>query len=100
MKIAAFSKTYERSKVLDFPGYELQPGKIYAIIGANGSGKSTFSKILAGALVPCVFGAIGGWTAQAALSLPGDGLVHRLYPGETAASDKSALSFTPAFCRA
>ena len=29
MKIAAFSKTYERSKVLDFPGYELQPGKIY-----------------------------------------------------------------------
>ena len=50
MKIAAFSKTYERSKVLDFPGYELQPGKIYAIIGANGSGKSTFSKILAGAL--------------------------------------------------
>ena len=29
---------------------ELQPGKIYAVIGANGSGKSTFAKILAGIL--------------------------------------------------
>jgi len=50
MKIAAFSKTYEGRTVLDFPGMELQPGKIYAIIGANGSGKSTFAKILAGIL--------------------------------------------------
>ena len=48
MKIAAFSKTYEGRKVLDFPGMDLEPGQIYAIIGANGSGKSTFSKILAG----------------------------------------------------
>ena len=48
MKISAFSKTYEGTKVLDFPGMELQPGKIYAIIGANGSGKSTFAKILTG----------------------------------------------------
>lgn len=29
---------------------ELQTGKIYAVIGANGSGKSTFAKILAGIL--------------------------------------------------
>lgn len=50
MKIAAFSKTYEDVTVLDFPGIELQPGRIYAIIGANGSGKSTFAKILAGTL--------------------------------------------------
>ena len=50
MKIEAFSKTYEGRTVLDFPGIELQPGKIYAIIGANGSGKSTFAKILAGIL--------------------------------------------------
>lgn len=48
MKIFAFSKTYEDRCVLDFPGMELQPGKIYAVIGANGSGKSTFAKILAG----------------------------------------------------
>ena len=52
MKIAPFSKTYGNTPVLDFPGMELQPGKVYAIIGANGSGKSTFSKILAGILPP------------------------------------------------
>ena len=50
MKLSAFSKTYEGRKVLDFPGMELEPGKVYAIIGANGSGKSTFAKILAGVL--------------------------------------------------
>ena len=50
MKISPFSKTYEGRTVLDFPGIQLQPGKIYAIIGANGSGKSTFAKILAGVL--------------------------------------------------
>ena len=50
MKIAAFTKTYEKRTVLDFPGMELELGKIYAVIGANGSGKSTFSKILAGVL--------------------------------------------------
>ena len=50
MKIAAFSKTYEGRKVLDFPGMELQKGRIYAVIGANGSGKSTFAKILSGIL--------------------------------------------------
>ena len=50
MKIMPFSKTYETRKVLDFPGMELEPGTIYAVIGANGSGKSTFAKILAGVL--------------------------------------------------
>ncbi|MBQ9148829.1 MAG: ABC transporter ATP-binding protein [Oscillospiraceae bacterium] len=48
MKIAPFSKTYDKVKVLDFPGISLEPGRIYGMIGANGSGKSTFSKILAG----------------------------------------------------
>ena len=50
MKILPFSKTYQDRCVLSFPGMEVQPGKIYAIIGANGSGKSTFAKILAGVL--------------------------------------------------
>ena len=50
MKIFPFSKTYERRMVLNFPGMELEPGKIYAVIGANGSGKSTFAKILSGIL--------------------------------------------------
>ena len=52
MKIHAFSKTYEGRTVLDFPGTELEPGRICAVIGANGSGKSTFSKILSGVLKP------------------------------------------------
>ena len=50
MKLNSFTKTYEGRTVLDFPGMELQTGKIYAVIGANGSGKSTFGKILAGTL--------------------------------------------------
>lgn len=50
MILPAFSKTYHGVKVLDFPGLELQPGKIYVILGANGSGKSTFAKIAAGIL--------------------------------------------------
>ena len=52
MKIHSFSKTYEGRTVLDFPGTELEPGRICAVIGANGSGKSTFSKILSGVLKP------------------------------------------------
>ena len=50
MKIQAFSKTYDGVTVLSFPGMELKPGKIYAVIGANGSGKSTFAKVIAGVL--------------------------------------------------
>ena len=50
MKIEAFSKTYEGVTVLDFPGMELEKGKIYGVIGANGSGKSTFAKVLTGIL--------------------------------------------------
>jgi len=50
MKIAAFSKTFEGRRVLDFPGIELEKEKIYCIIGANGSGKSTFAKVLSGTI--------------------------------------------------
>ena len=50
MKLPAFTKTYEGRTVLDFPGMEVAPGTITAVIGANGSGKSTFAKILAGSL--------------------------------------------------
>ena len=36
--------------------------------------------------------------AQAALSLPGDGLVEKLYPEGTVIRDKSVLSFVPSLC--
>ena len=48
MRVEAFSKTYEGRKVLEFKGLDLEAGKIYAVIGANGSGKSTFAKCIAG----------------------------------------------------
>lgn len=51
MILPAFSKTYDGVKVLDFPGVTLHAGRIYAVIGSNGSGKSTFAKIAAGILV-------------------------------------------------
>ncbi len=50
MNLFPFSKTFYGTKVLDFSGMEAMPGTIYAVIGANGSGKSTFAKILAGVL--------------------------------------------------
>ena len=50
MNVPAFSKTYDGIKVLNFPGMSFEKGRIYAILGANGSGKSTFAKILSGML--------------------------------------------------
>lgn len=59
-------------------------------------------KILAAACakagIPYVYGAIQGWVAQAAISMPGDQLIEALYPEEIEISDKSVLSFTPALC--
>ena len=48
--------------------------------------------------IPYVYGAIQGWVVQAAVSVPGDGLIEALYPEEIEISDKSVLSFTPALC--
>jgi ABC-type multidrug transport system ATPase subunit len=41
-------RTYEGKTVLCLPPLEFEAGKIYAVIGANGSGKSTFARVLAG----------------------------------------------------
>ena len=46
--------------------------------------------------VPYVFGAVGGWVAQAAFSVPGDGLLDQLFPEDYVQEDKSVLPFTPA----
>ena len=50
--------------------------------------------------IPYIHGAISGWMGQAAISLPGDGLLDILYPEGAAISGKSSLSFTPALCAA
>ena len=48
--------------------------------------------------IPYIYGAIQGWVAQAAISMPGDHLIDALYPEEIEITDKSVLSFTPALC--
>lgn len=48
MKTESIKKTYKGRLVLDVPSLEFEGGKIYSIVGANGSGKSTFAKVLAG----------------------------------------------------
>lgn len=48
--------------------------------------------------IPYVFGAISGWVVQVAISMPDDNLIDIIYPEKTQIQDKSALSFTAAFC--
>ena len=48
--------------------------------------------------IPYIYGAVNGWVAQAAISMPGDHLVDILYPKDVVIKNKSVLSFTPALC--
>ncbi len=48
--------------------------------------------------IPYIYGAVAGWVAQAAVSIPGDHLIDKLYPAGVAIKDKSVLSFTPSMC--
>ena len=50
MRIAACSKTFGARTVLQIPEFVLAPGQLYAVVGANGSGKSTFARLVAGVL--------------------------------------------------
>ena len=49
--------------------------------------------------IPWVHGAIQGWIAQAAVSMPGDRLMEKLYPSD-GSENKASLPFTPALCAA
>ena len=64
----------------------------------NISSRKTLAAACAKAGIPYIYGAISGWVAQAAVSMPGDGLIELLYPVGTILRDKSVLSFTPALC--
>lgn len=48
--------------------------------------------------VSYVYGAVNGWVAQAAVSLPGDRLVETIYPEGAVLKNKSVLSIPPALC--
>ena len=47
-----------------------------------------------------IHGAICGWTAPAAIVMPGDDLMEQIYPEGAALSSKASLPFTPPFCAA
>lgn len=46
--VSPFTKSYHARTVLNFPAFSFEPSHIYAVIGSNGSGKSTFARVLAG----------------------------------------------------
>ena len=62
--------------------------------------RKILAKACAEERIPYFYGAIGGWVAQAAICLPDDDLLEKLYLDDSAVTDKSVLSFTPALCAA
>ena len=66
----------------------------------NIASRRMLAQACADAQVPLIHGAICGWTAQAAVVLPGDDLIEQIYPEGAALSSKASLSFTPPFCAA
>lgn len=64
----------------------------------NPESRKILARACAQANIPYIYGAIGGWIAQAGISMPGDQMMERLYPEGTRIPDKSVLSFTPALC--
>jgi ribose transport system ATP-binding protein len=68
-----FSKTFGRRTVLQDVDVEIAPGEVHGLVGQNGSGKSTFIKILAGYHVP---------EAGASLSVAGRQAAFPMPPGE------------------
>lgn len=64
----------------------------------NIAGRRVLSSTCAKLNIPLIYGAVGGWVAQAAISMPKDQLIELLYPEDTVLKDKSVLSFTPALC--
>ena len=64
----------------------------------NIASRNLLAKACAEAQIPLIHGAICGWSAQAAIVMPGDGLMERIYPEGAALTSKASLSFTPPFC--
>ena len=48
LKVSSITKTFPGLRALDGVGLEVHGGEVVAVVGQNGSGKSTFVKILAG----------------------------------------------------
>lgn len=52
LREAQFRYEQDGAPVLDLPAVDIKPGQRIALLGANGSGKSTFLKLLAGLYAP------------------------------------------------
>lgn len=52
MRIHGCEKSFGGRTAVRVPELLLEPGQIYAAVGANGSGKSTFARLVSGALSP------------------------------------------------
>ena len=95
-------------QVQAFPGFLEESNARALICGCdavldaldNIPARKTLAGICREAQIPYIYGAIAGWVAQAAICMPGEDLLDRLYPEETACKDQSVLSFTPAVCAA
>ena len=46
--VSGLTKTFTGTKALDDVHLEIRAGEVHALVGQNGSGKSTFIKVLAG----------------------------------------------------
>lgn len=66
----------------------------------NIASRKLLARACGDAKIPLIHGAICGWSAQAAIVPPGDGLLDTLYPEGAALKSKASLSFTPPFCAA
>lgn len=49
----SFSYT-KNNKILKDITIDINPGQFISIVGSNGSGKTTFAKLLNGLLLPCI----------------------------------------------
>ena len=52
LKVENLTKKFSSHLVVDKVNFEIKPGEIFALIGPNGSGKTTIIKIIAGLLQP------------------------------------------------
>ena len=73
-----------------------------AVIDAldNISARRILARACAEEGLPLVHGAICAWSAQAAVVMPGENLIDKIYPEGAKLNSKASLSFTPPFCAA